>query len=480
MAFRSGANYPSRRGNPCPKRSLTKAAFARSAGRARTVPGKRLHDRRGLAAGLSLADEALLGLASRLQQALSRLARAAGSGRRTFCRRWRWRGATPNCRSSSNASANTGAREGLAHPGGTGRFPRRRGTLLEGASGRLLSTARAALARRAQHIEQSLSADQSTLFPLAGAGGRHLPGPAPCRRTGPSRNARRAASTGSRCWIGRRPRYRGAERAQTRGRPQSALAEVAGETPPDGPLHAQAEQLLAMLAADLQAARAGCANRSGRTRGPRLLWTVAQKDQPPYRLDDRALTFVTGQAPHVALTDQRSAPRPPARDAGQRGRLRSRLEPVLRTLIPNQEPRGSIPAAAPAAGCPGAGMRGSSTGAGPRGTAITRTGPGRLASRVSPLPVRVMAVPRGPAPVELPRMPAPGQPAAGAAAGNTPARVLVGDQSAQVRLEQLEADRADQHHAPVAAGRCAGRSGRHARPGRFRRSAPGHPGGCGG
>ena len=146
--------------------------------------------------------------------------------------------------------------------------------------------------------------------------------------------------------------YRDARRAQELEAVHALVFEIEMQTAPDSPLHAQAQQMLAMVASDMEQARAAeaeAAERAARAGFGKWLKTVSRRRGA----DDLVLTFGIGQGVHVALTEQRSG----------KGHWRAMLvsavgfelmEPVVRTLVP-QPSRAGYFQLQPATGLPAGG-----------------------------------------------------------------------------------------------------------------------------
>jgi hypothetical protein len=172
--------------------------------------------------------------------------------------------------------------------------------------------------------------------------------------------------------------YRDARRAQELEAVHALVFEIEMQTAPDSPLHAQAQQMLAMVASDMEQARAAeaeAAERAARAGFGKWLKTVSRRRGA----DDLVLTFGIGQGVHVALTEQRSG------KGHRRAMLVSAvgfelMEPVVRTLIP-QPSRSGYFQLQPATGLPAgghgrqfewqhSGRRPGPTGSSPRSEAI--------------------------------------------------------------------------------------------------------------
>jgi hypothetical protein len=146
--------------------------------------------------------------------------------------------------------------------------------------------------------------------------------------------------------------YREARQAHELEAVHALVSEIEMQTAPDSPPHAQAQQLLAMVASDMEQARAAeaeAAERAARAGFGKWLKTVNRRRGA----DDLVLTFGIGQGVHVALTEQRTG------KGHRRAMLVSAVgfelvEPVVRTLVP-QPSRAGYFQLQPATGLPAGG-----------------------------------------------------------------------------------------------------------------------------
>ena len=279
-----------------------------------------------------LDDESLLGLASRLQQALQQWRAQMAYGAALDAQacelqlqRERLAGQLERSRAHWRQQKGRHTLQDLLDSLGTD-LP-----CFDSETARLLETARGALDSWERQLEASLSSDLDALHAVTAQ--LEAIEAEPATRLYRSEQARQAEDMKWQHLLDQaQTGYRQARQVHELEAVQALTAEIALQTPPHSPIHAQAEQLLAMVATDVEQTRAverESAERAARAGFGKWLRIVNRRRGA----DDLVLTFGIGQGVHVALTEQRNG----------KGHRRVMLvsaagfelvEPVVRTLVP--------------------------------------------------------------------------------------------------------------------------------------------------
>lgn len=300
----------------------------------------------------AIDDDALLGLASRLQQSVrqwcTRMALGASldaQARELQTQRERLAGEVERSRAHWRQQKGRRALQELLNTFGPD-LP-----CFDAETSRLLETARQSLDCHDRQMEDSLNSELDALHALT-MQLEQIEGD-PAVQLYRAEQARQAENTEwQRLFEQAQEGYRLAHQSHELEAVRALAVEITLQTRAGTPIQTQAEQLLAMVETDLEQTRAAetaAAERAARASFGKWLNAVSRRRSA----DDLVLTFGIGQGVHVALTEQRNG------KGHRRVMLVSAvgfelLEPIVRTLVP-QPSRAGYFQLQPATGLPAGG-----------------------------------------------------------------------------------------------------------------------------